>query len=61
MEICFPGAEHLIKTKEEANFLYSVYRTLDQQLGTRFELRLQRVFVARNIFSPIEIQNLKNI
>jgi len=59
MEICFPGAEHLITTKEEANFLYNTYRVLDQQLGTRFELRLQRVFVARGIFSPMEAQNLK--
>jgi len=57
-EICFPGSEHMITTKEEAFFLYNTYRTLDQQLGTRFELRLQRIFVAREIFSPLEVQNL---
>jgi len=59
MGICFPGSEHLINTKEEASFLYNTYNILDKQLGTRFELRLQRVFIARNIFSPMEAQSLK--
>jgi hypothetical protein len=58
MDICFPGAEHLITTKEEANFLYNTYKVLDIQLGTRFELRLQRVFIAREIYKPAEIQNI---
>jgi len=58
MDICFPGAEHLITTKEEAGFLYDTYKILDIQLGTRFELRLQRVFIARNIYKPAEIQNI---
>jgi isocitrate dehydrogenase len=47
--ICFPGAEHLIKTKEEANFLLMVYKELDKRMNTNFCARLIRVYIARNI------------
>jgi len=55
MEICFPGAEHLIETKEEAAFLVNTYRKLDQRMNSTFVLRLNRVFIARGIIQPTEI------
>jgi len=51
--ICFPGAEHLIETSEEANFLIKTYKILDTRQNTHFVDRLNRVFVARGILSPL--------
>jgi len=52
MSICFPGGEHLIKTREEAIFLIDTYRKLDEIQNTKFVDRLRRVFIARNILDP---------
>jgi hypothetical protein len=49
MNICFPGAEHLIESKEDANYLIGVYKKLDLKQNTSFVDRLCRVFDARNI------------
>jgi len=56
MNICFPGAEHLVETKEEANYLLQTYAKLDSALNTKFLIRLKRVFIARGVFSPLELQ-----
>jgi len=53
MSICFPGGEHLIETKDEAIFMLDTYKKLDDQMNTRFVMRLRRVFIARNILSPM--------
>jgi len=47
--ICFPGAEHLIMTKKEADFLLQTYNKLDETLGTKFCQRLKLIFQAREI------------
>jgi len=52
MSICYPGSEHLIKTKEEAYFLLETYGQLDTVQNTKFRLRLQRVFIARGLLNP---------
>jgi len=52
MSICFPGGEHLITTREEAEFLLDTYSHLDTILNTKFRNRLKRVFIARNIIAP---------
>jgi hypothetical protein len=52
--ICFPGAEHLVETKEEAEYLIQTYKALDNSLNTKFVDRLRRVFIARGIYSPLE-------
>ena len=46
---CFPGAEHLITEPNQIEYLYETYRKLDEQHGTQFQLRLQRVFIARGL------------
>jgi len=50
--ICFPGAEHLVENKDEAEFLLKTCGKLDVQFKSKFCKRLQRVFIARNILSP---------
>ena len=45
--ICFPGAEHLIETKENAVYLIQTYEKLDEARGTRFVERVKNVFLAR--------------
>jgi len=57
MTICFPGAEHLIENKEEAIYLLKTYKNLDDTLGTSFVQRLKRVFIARKIFLPLELES----
>jgi len=56
MLICFPGAEHLVETKDEAIYLLNTYKTLDDLMKTGFVLRLKRVFIARKIFTPLELE-----
>jgi len=56
--ICFPGGEHIVETKEEAKFLLKTYKNLDTIMNTKFIDRLKRVFIARSIFTPIEIEDL---
>jgi len=52
IKICFPGGEHLVENKEEAIFLLDTYKTLDTSLGTKFQKRLERIFIARKILEP---------
>ena len=47
--ICFPGAEHLVTNKDEYQYLCEVYKNVDKVLGTSFNIRLQRVGVARGL------------
>jgi len=56
--ICFPGAEHLIKTKEEALFLLNTYRSLDNMMNTKFSDRLKRIYIARKIYTFNEVEKL---
>jgi len=51
---CFPGAEHLVETEEQAKYLMNTYMNLDLALGTKFQKRLERVFVARKIIQPLQ-------
>jgi hypothetical protein len=50
--ICFPGAEHLVETSDEAIYLLNTYKNLDLQLNTKFLKRLERIFIARKILMP---------
>lgn len=52
--ITFPGAESLVKTVEEANYLVSVYEELDKRLGTNIVLRVKRVLFARKLL-PVTV------
>jgi len=52
VNICFPGGEHLVETKEQAIFFLNTYEVLDVQFNTKFRDRLKRVFIARGIVSP---------
>jgi len=52
VNICFPGGEHLVETKDEAIFFLNTYRLLDEIYNAKFRLRLQRVFIARKILDP---------
>jgi len=49
ISICFPGGEHIVETKEQAVYLLETYKNLDIQQNTKFQKRLERVFIARNI------------
>jgi hypothetical protein len=51
---CFPGGEHLIETKENALYLYNLYKGMDIKFNTNFRERLQRVFIARDLMSPLD-------
>jgi len=57
MSVCFPGAEHLIETEDEADYLIKTYKNLDIQRNTKFVERLNRVFIARHVISPISNKN----
>jgi len=52
VSVCFPGGEHLVDNKEEAEFLLTTYGNLDSIQNTKFRARLKRVFIARGILSP---------
>jgi len=52
MTICFPGGEHMVEKKDEAEFFLETYGNLDTQFGTKFRSRLKRVFIARRILDP---------
>jgi hypothetical protein len=58
ISICFPGAEHIIETSDEGEFLLTTYARLDEQMNTKFRSRLKRIFIARKIFDPIRFQNV---
>jgi len=62
MNICFPGGEHLVETKDQAFYLIKTYFRLDNIFHTKFIDRLKRVFIARNIYKPLEIEEIiKNL
>jgi len=46
--ICYPGSEHLVSTKEEAEYLLETYKRLDEKKGTNISERIQRVLEARS-------------
>jgi len=52
VNICFPGAEHIVETKNEAIFLLETYKNIDVVLNTKFQKRLERIFIARKILPP---------
>jgi len=45
----FPGAEHLVETKNQARILRTCYTALDDLLGTQFVKRIDRVYLARGL------------
>jgi len=49
---CFPGAEHIVETIEQCDYLMNVYLVLDKQIGSAFCVRLKRVFIARGLYKP---------
>jgi len=59
ISICFPGAEHLVENKDEMNYLLKTYSKLDSVLNTGFVLRLRRVFIARGLLNPLELEQNK--
>jgi len=59
IEICFPGAEHLITEKEDALYLLDCYIKIDNLMNTSFVVRLCRVFIARGVLLPLEVIQLK--
>jgi len=52
INICFPGAEHLVEKEDEAIYLLNTYKNVDIILGTKFQKRLERIFIARRILPP---------
>jgi len=58
ISICFPGAEHLVETKEDALYLILTYKNLDIILKTKFVERIKRVYIARGLYSPLEVEQL---
>jgi len=53
---CFPGAEHLITEKIHAYYIIDTYRKLDSLHSSKFLIRLERVFISRNILTPGEFR-----
>ena len=52
--ICFPGAEHLVSTTDEAQYLYDAYKRMDDKseesgVKTSFTERISRVLLARGV------------
>jgi hypothetical protein len=47
--ITFPGAESMVESLEEANYLLATYTELDTRLGTNISERIRRVILARGI------------
>ncbi|KAF9975693.1 hypothetical protein BGZ75_000424 [Mortierella antarctica] len=49
--ITFPGAESLITSKEEAQYLLDTYKCLDERLNTNIHERVRGVLAARQILA----------
>lgn len=47
--ITFPGAESMVETKEDAEYLLNTYKCLDKTLNTNINERIKRVLVARKL------------
>jgi len=58
INICFPGGEHLVDNKNQAQYLLQTYMDLDNKQQTNFVDRLKRVYIARNIFAPLELEDV---
>jgi len=58
MDVCFPGGEHLVENKEQALHVAKTYNKLDEIMKTKFIERLRRVYIARNLFTPLEIEQV---
>jgi hypothetical protein len=58
---CFQGAEHVVETEEQMKYLYKTYKNLDDQLGTKFVIRMERVFIARRISNADHIRTLSKM
>jgi len=56
IQICYPGAEHLITNKDDAYYLLGCYQKIDLLMKTEFVKRLYRVIIARSIFTQLEIK-----
>jgi hypothetical protein len=52
MNICFPGAEHMVKNVDEYQYLVNTYDNLDHILNTKFVARMHRIGIARGLLSP---------
>jgi len=59
--VCFPGAEHLIEIKEEAQYLYHCYCILDLRLGLNIRERIARVFQARGVMTFKDFKIMEDI
>jgi hypothetical protein len=47
----FPGAEHLVESDDEVEYLLSTYKLLDSRLGTQICDRIERVLAARGLMT----------
>lgn len=45
--VVFPGAEHLVESEDQVEYLLATYRQLDSRLGTHISERIERVLGAR--------------
>jgi len=52
-KVTFPGAESMVETHEEAQYLIDTYEELDTRLGTNICERIRRVLLARGIIKLI--------
>lgn len=57
--ICFPGAEHFVKSFDQLQYLYNTYKRLDLKLGLDITERIYRVAVARAIIKPDQLKELE--
>lgn len=51
--ISFPGAEWVVTTKAEAQYLVETYAELDRRNGTNISERIRRVLIARELSSLV--------
>jgi hypothetical protein len=58
INICFPGAEHLIDNVNDAHYLIDTYKNVDSKFGTSFCTRIRRVLIARGVIKFEEIINV---
>lgn len=57
---CFPGSEYLVKEKDQAEYLFETYKKMDETLGTNFCKRLERIFLARSVYTSRDLVNQEN-
>jgi hypothetical protein len=49
--LVFPGAENLVKTEDEANYLLQTYMELDSRIDSTISERIRRILMARGLLS----------